>query len=47
VDYDAPHPYLKRNCDPMDDEGYVALPQAPGLGYEIIWDHINENRVPE
>lgn len=45
VDYDAPHPYLKRNCDPMDDEGYVALPQAPGLGYEIIWDHINDNRI--
>jgi len=46
VDYDAPHPYLKRNCDPMDEEGYIALPQAPGLGYEIIWDHINDNRIP-
>ncbi len=45
VDYDAKHPYLKHNCDPMDEQGYVALPQTPGLGYEIIWDHINDNLV--
>jgi len=30
---------------PMDAEGYVALPQAPGLGYEIVWDYINDNRI--
>jgi len=45
VEYDAQHPYLERNCDPMDAEGYIALPQKPGLGYEIVWDHINDNRI--
>lgn len=45
VDYDAPHPYLNGNCDPMDPDGTVALPQAPGLGYDIVWDHIDDNRM--
>ena len=29
----------------MDAQGYVHLPQQPGLGYEIVWDYINENSV--
>jgi L-alanine-DL-glutamate epimerase-like enolase superfamily enzyme len=29
----------------MDAEGYVHLPQAPGMGYEINWDYIEANRV--
>jgi L-alanine-DL-glutamate epimerase-like enolase superfamily enzyme len=45
VDYDAPHPYLKRNVDPMDAHGMIAMPTAPGLGYEIVWDYIEENRL--
>ena len=45
VDYDAPHPYLKRNVDPMDADGMIAMPTAPGLGYEIVWDYIEENRL--
>lgn len=45
VNYDAPHPYLKHNCDPMDAEGNIAMPTAPGMGYEIIWDYITENQV--
>jgi L-alanine-DL-glutamate epimerase-like enolase superfamily enzyme len=45
VDYDAPHPYLERNCDPMDADGNVALPRGPGLGYAPIWEYINDNRV--
>lgn len=45
VDYDAPHPYLLRNCDPMDADGNIALPTGPGLGYDILWDHIDANRV--
>jgi L-alanine-DL-glutamate epimerase-like enolase superfamily enzyme len=45
VDYDAPHPYLERNCDPMDSDGCVALPDGPGLGYAPIWDYIDDNRV--
>ena len=29
----------------MDDEGYVYLPQGPGLGYDINFDYIEENAV--
>lgn len=43
VDYDAPHPYLAETCDRIDAEGYVALPQGPGLGYDIVWDYISDN----
>lgn len=45
VDYDAPHPYLRRNCDPMDPDGMITLPDMPGMGYDIIWDYITENRL--
>ena len=45
VDYETPPPYLEAICDPMDSEGYVRVPQEPGMGYEIKWDYIEENRV--
>lgn len=45
VRYDAPHPYLRNNCDQLDAQGYVHLPQGPGMGYEIEWDYINDNLV--
>jgi L-alanine-DL-glutamate epimerase-like enolase superfamily enzyme len=45
VDYDAPHPYLKSICDRLDADGTIAMPKAPGLGYEIEWDYINDNLV--
>ena len=45
VDYDAPHPYLGNTCDPLSPDGYVELPTAPGLGYEIEWDYIRDNAV--
>ena len=47
VDYDAVPPYLEAICDPLDDEGYVSVPQAPGMGYQIRWDYIEENRIGE
>ena len=47
VEYDAPPPYLRAICDPLDEEGYVSLPQQPGMGYDIIWEYIDENRVDE
>lgn len=43
VDYDAPHPYLRANCDPLDADGLITLPTAPGLGYDIVWDYIDEH----
>lgn len=45
--YDVTPPYLLHPCDPMDDEGYVHLPQGPGLGMEFNWDYINNNLVEE
>jgi L-alanine-DL-glutamate epimerase-like enolase superfamily enzyme len=33
--------------DPMDDEGYVHLPQGPGLGMELYWDYIDDNLLAE
>lgn len=47
VDYDTPQPYLEEICDPLDHEGYVAVPQVPGMGYTIKWDYIEENRIDE
>ena len=45
VDYDAPHPYLRDICDKVDADGYIAMPTKPGLGYDIVWDYINDNIV--
>jgi len=45
VDYDTPQPYLEEICDPLDSEGYVKVPQEPGMGYKIKWDYIEENKV--
>ncbi len=45
VDYETPPPYLETIGDPMDAEGYVHIPQEPGMGYRIIWDYIEANRI--
>ncbi len=47
VDYDAPLPYLKSVCDPLDAEGFVRVPTAPGLGYDLDWDYVEQNRVTQ
>ncbi|HEX5414132.1 MAG TPA: enolase C-terminal domain-like protein [Chloroflexota bacterium] len=47
VDYDAPLPYLTEVPDALDADGYVHVPRHPGLGYQINWDYINENRIAE
>ena len=44
-DYETPAPYLKAICDPLDDDGNVILPTKPGLGMELDWDYINDNKV--
>ena len=45
IDYETPLPYLDEVCDPMDSEGYVQVPQEPGMGYKINWDYIEENKI--
>ena len=45
VDYDAPHPYLGTICDTLGADGCVAMPTGPGLGYDILWDYIEDNIV--
>ena len=45
-DYDAMvPPHLMAPCDPMDENGYVIVPQGPGLGIQLNWDYINGNLV--
>ena len=43
--YEVPPPYMKAICDPMDDEGNVLISPQPGLGFELNWDYIDDNRV--
>ena len=45
IDRDALEAYLLEPCDPLDDEGYVQIPQGPGLGIKLNWDYINDNRI--
>ena len=45
VDYDAVPPYLREAPDPIDADGYVTIPTKPGLGYDIVWDYIEEHRI--
>jgi L-alanine-DL-glutamate epimerase-like enolase superfamily enzyme len=45
VDYDATLPYLAASLDPLDADGYVPLPDKPGLGYQLVWDYIEEHTV--
>ncbi len=44
VDGNTPPPYLKSLPDPLDDEGYVTVPQLPGMGYDLDWDYIAAHR---
>jgi len=36
---------IKEIIDPLDEEGYVRIPQKPGLGIEINWAFIERNKV--
>jgi L-alanine-DL-glutamate epimerase-like enolase superfamily enzyme len=47
VDYDMVPPYLGAACDPMSGDGLVTVPLAPGLGYDIRWDYIDDHRLPQ
>lgn len=45
VDYDAVPPYLEQLMDPLEPDGFVSLPQSPGLGHRFRWDYIDDNRI--
>jgi L-alanine-DL-glutamate epimerase-like enolase superfamily enzyme len=45
VDIDAPLGYLRAIPDRIDADGRVHLPTGPGMGYDIDWDHIEDNLV--
>jgi L-alanine-DL-glutamate epimerase-like enolase superfamily enzyme len=45
VDYEKPLAYLYTSLDAMDSEGYVHLPDRPGLGYDLNWDYIREHTI--
>ncbi|ODC02748.1 mandelate racemase [Terasakiispira papahanaumokuakeensis] len=45
LDYDQPPAYLNAIVDEMDENGYVHLPQRPGLGENINFDYIRGNTV--
>lgn len=47
IDCETPLPYFEEICDPMDSEGYVTVPQEPGMGYKVKWDYIEEHRIEE
>ena len=44
-DYDTPDPWLNSLVDPMDADGYVNVPQSPGLGEDINFEYISEHLV--
>ena len=45
LEYDDGFDYLKSLADPMDADGFVHLPDRPGLGLDIDFDFINANLV--
>jgi L-alanine-DL-glutamate epimerase-like enolase superfamily enzyme len=45
VDYEKPHPYLRRIDDEMDQDGNVLLRNDPGLGQDIDLEYIDAHQV--
>lgn len=45
LEYDDGFDYLNSLSDPMDAEGYVHVPDRPGLGEDINFEHIENNRL--
>jgi len=43
-DFEASRPWLETFPTP-DDDGVIAIPDGPGLGYEFDWEFIEDNRV--
>lgn len=45
LDFDTPPPHLHSIIDPVDADGLVQLPTAPGLGEDIDFEYISENMI--
>lgn len=45
LDYEVPPPWLNALDDPLDDKGYVHVSQKAGLGMDINFDYIQDNRL--
>jgi len=45
VDYEQVPAWLNKLDDPIDDEGFVHVSQDPGLGQDINFDYIRDNRI--
>ena len=45
IDWEEVEPWLNSKYDVMDEEGYVHIPQGPGLGQDINFDYIRANAV--
>ena len=45
IDCNDTPPYMNSLGDPLDSDGYVKLPQHPGMGYDINWDYIESNKI--
>ncbi len=46
LNIDAPLQYLRETSDRLDENGCVTVPDRPGLGYDIVWDYIDDNLIP-
>jgi L-alanine-DL-glutamate epimerase-like enolase superfamily enzyme len=44
-DYEAAQPWLASRVDAIDENGDIAMPQAPGLSWDFDWDFINAHRL--
>jgi L-alanine-DL-glutamate epimerase-like enolase superfamily enzyme len=45
IDGNTPPPYLRSLPDPLDHDGYVTVPQLPGMGYDLDWAYIEAHRI--
>ena len=45
IDYDVVPEYLHSRADAMDADGFIHLPQIPGLGDDLNFEYINANLV--
>jgi L-alanine-DL-glutamate epimerase-like enolase superfamily enzyme len=45
LDYEAVPEYLNRRFDEMDGEGYVHMPQIPGVGFDINFEYIDNHAL--